>query len=127
MAANDWSNTTKLLLTGSPGTQHSFGDIRNAVGDPNKQLAASELRRVTDLDAPYQGGDLPYILDSTENVGVPTSGEISPDDVRSVIKEYCLEQDPNTEEQYFDVGTLSSPSTQAAVDWNSNLNKNITK
>ena len=87
MAANDWSNTTQLLLTGSSGTQISFGDVRAAVGDTSKPISASEMWRQTDLDAPYQFATLPtssgtphvpYVLDSTENVGVPTSGAISP-------------------------------------------------
>ena len=137
MAANDWSNTTQLLLTGSTGTQISFGDIRTAVGDTSKPISASELYRQTDLDAPYQFASLPtssgtphvpYVLDSTENVGVPTSGAISPDDIRSIIKEYTIEQDPNKQEDRFDVGTLTGPDTPtASVNWNSNLNKNITK
>ena len=54
MAANDWSNTTQLLLTGSSGTQISFGDVRAAVGDTSKPISASEMWRQTDLDAPYQ-------------------------------------------------------------------------
>ena len=98
MASNDWSKKTQELLTGTPGTQISFGEIRSSIGDTNSPLSASELYRVTDLDAPYdyqQGGypsssgqpHLPYVLDATENVGVPTSGNISPDDIRNVIKE----------------------------------------
>ena len=136
MAANDWSNTTQILLTGGTGTQISFGDIRTAIGNTNAPISASEMYRQTDLDAPYQFASLPtssgaphkpYLLDSTENVGVPTSGQLSPDDIRNVIKDYVIEQQPNTEEEYFDAGTLSSPTTSANVNWNSNLNKNITK
>ena len=84
MAANNWSKTTQQLLTGTPGTQISFGEIRAAIGDTSKSISASELHRQTDLDAPYDFSQgkypssstphLPYVLDATENVGVPTSG-----------------------------------------------------
>ena len=139
MAANNWSKTTQQLLTGTPGTQISFGDIRAAIGDTSKSISAAELHRQTDLDAPYdfsQGkypsssgsAHLPYVLDATENVGVPTSGAITPQDIRGVIKEYVIEQDVLTEEENFNVTTLSSPTTPSVnTDWNSNLNKNISK
>ena len=138
MASNDWSKKTEELLTGAPGTQISFGDIRSGLGNTTASISARELYRVTDLDAPYdfsQGkyptsssSHLPYVLDATEHVGIPTDGAITPDDIRNVIKEYVIEQDPNTEEENFNVTTLSSPTTPSvAVDWNSNLNKNISK
>jgi len=139
MASNDWSKKTEELLTGAPGTQISFNDIRKSLGDPNASISAKELYRVTDLDAPYdfsQGkyptstgqAHLPYVLDATENASIPTSGAITPDDIRDVIKEYVIEQDANTEEENFNVTSLSSPNTPSiTVDWNSNLNKNISK
>ena len=138
MAANNWSKTTQQLLTGTPGTQISFGEIRAAIGDTSKSISASELHRQTDLDAPYDFSQgkypsssaphLPYVLDATENVGVPTSGAITPQDIRGVIKEYVIEQDTLTEEENFNVTTLSSPTTPSInADWNSNLNKNISK
>ena len=139
MASNDWSKKTEELLTGAPGTQISFGDIRTSLGNTTASLSARELYRITDLDAPYdfsQGkyptstgqAHLPYVLDATENAGIPTSGAITPNDIRDVIKEYVIEQDANTEEENFNVTSLSSPSTPSiAVDWNSNLNKNISK
>ena len=141
MAAPDWSNTTQRLLQTSNipnNTEISFGQIRAAIGDTTKSIGASEWHRITDLDAPYNFGQnnfpttstphLPYILDATENVGVPTSGAISPQNVKDVIKEYVIEQDPNKQEEEFDVGTLTGPNTPtASVNWNSNLNKNISK
>ena len=136
MAAPDWSNTTRTLLTEPAGKEVSFGKIRAAIGDTSKSLSMSELHRVTDLDAPYNlpsnptssQPHVPYMLDATENAHIPTTGAISPDDIRNVIKQYVLEQDPNTEETQFDVGTLSGPTTPTnSVNWNSNLNKNITK
>ena len=139
MAANNWSTTTQQLLTGTPGTQISFGEIRAAIGDTSKPLSASELHRQTDLDAPYDFSQgkypsstptphLPYVLDSTENANVPTTGAITPQDVRGVIKEYVIEQDVMTEEENFNVTSLSSPTTPSVnANWNSNLNKNITK
>ena len=131
MAANNWSKTTQQLLTGTPGTQISFGEIRAAIGDTSKSISASELHRQTDLDAPYDFSQgkypssstphLPYVLDATENVGVPTSGAITPQDIRGVIKEYVIEQDTLTEEENFNVTTLSSPTTPSInADWNSN-------
>ena len=75
MAANNWSKTTQQLLTGTPGTQISFGEIRAAIGDTSKSISASELHRQTDLYSPYdfsQGKypsssapNLPYVLDAT--------------------------------------------------------------
>ena len=139
MGYNDWSNTTQTLLNGSAGTQISFGEIRAAIGDTTASISARELHRVTDLDAPYDfntgkypsstgQAHLPYVLDATENIGVGTTGALSPQDVRGVIQEYVLEQDPNTEEDRFDIGTLSpAGGSPVAVNWNSNLNKNITK
>ena len=141
MAAPDWSNTTEKLLKTSNipnNTEISFGQIRAAIGDTSKPIGASEWHRITDLDAPYNFGQnnfpttstphLPYILDATENVGVPTSGAISPQNIKDVIKEYVIEQDPNKQEEEFDVGTLTGPNTPtASVNWNSNLNKNISK
>ena len=84
MAAPDWSNTTQQLLKTSQypnNTEYSFGTIRAAIGDTSKPISASELYRVTDIDAPYNypahptasTPHLPYILDAVENVGVPTS------------------------------------------------------
>ena len=110
MAAPDWSNTTQRLLKTSQypnNTEYSFGTIRAAIGDTSKSISASEMFRVTDIDAPYNfpahptssTPHLPYILDAVENVGVPTSGAISPQDVKDIIKEYCIEQDPNATEQ----------------------------
>ena len=104
MAAPDWSNTTQQLLKTSQypnNTEYSFGTIRAAIGDTSKPISASELYRVTDIDAPYNypahptasTPHLPYILDAVENVGVPTSGAISPQDVKNIIKEYVIEQD----------------------------------
>ena len=40
MAANNWSKTTQQLLTGTPGTQISFGEIRAAIGDTSKSISA---------------------------------------------------------------------------------------
>ena len=139
MAAPDWSNTTqKLLKTANipNNTEISFGQIRAAIGDTTKSIGASEWHRITDLDAPYNFPSvpttstphLPYILDATENAGIPTSGAISPNQIKDVVKEYVIEQDPNKQEEEFDVGTLTGPDTPTAgVNWNSNLNKNITK
>ena len=139
MAAPDWSNTTQQLLKTSDipnNTEFSFGQIRAAIGDTSKSISASELYRVTDIDAPYNfpahptssDPHLPYILDAVENVGVPTSGAISPQDVKDIIKEYVIEQDPNATEQKFDAGTLTGPDTPtASVNWGNNLNRNITK
>ena len=136
MAAPDWSNTTQNLLTDPAGKEVSFGQIRAAIGDTSKPISASEMHRVTDIDIAYNYGSaptssqphLPYVLDATENAHVPTSGAISPNTIRNVIKEYVIEQDPNKEETQFDVGTLTGPTTPtASVNWNSNLNKNITK
>ncbi len=56
MANTDWSNTTKKLLktTDIPDqTQISYGDIRAAIGDTSRSISATEMHRVTDLDAPY--------------------------------------------------------------------------
>ena len=98
MAAPDWSNTTQRLLQTSNipnNTEISFGQIRAAIGDTTKSIGASEWHRITDLDAPYNYAQqafpttstphLPYILDATENVGVPTSGAISPQNIKDVI------------------------------------------
>ena len=139
MAAPDWSNTTQELLKTSQypnNTEYSFGTIRAAIGDTSKPISASELYRVTDIDAPYNypahptasTPHLPYILDAVENVGVPTSGAISPQDVKNIIKEYVIEQDPNATEVQFDAGTLvGSGYTVSNVNWGNNLNRNITK
>ena len=139
MAAPDWSNTTQQLLKTSQypnNTEYSFGTIRAAIGDTSKPISASELYRVTDIDAPYNypahptasTPHLPYILDAVENVGVPTSGAISPQDVKNIIKEYVIEQDPNATEVQFDAGTLvGSGYTVSNVNWGNNLNRNITK
>ena len=139
MAAPDWSNTTqKLLKTANipNNSEISFGSIRAAIGKTDSSIGASEWHRVTDLDAPYDYSSvpttstthLPYILDATENAHIPTSGAISPNDIKDVIKEYVLEQDPTKSETQFDAGTLTGPTTPTAgVNWNSNLNKNITK
>ena len=139
MAYNDWSNTTQTLLNGSAGTQISFGEIRAAIGDTTSSISARELHRVTDLDAPYDfntgkypsstgQAHLPYVLDASENVGVGTTGALSPQDLRGVIKEYIIEQNQNAEEENFAVDTLSSPSTVSiAASWNNNFNKNVTK
>ena len=54
MAAPDWSNTTQQLLTQPAGKEVSFGQIRAAIGDTSKSIGASEMHRVTSLDAPYQ-------------------------------------------------------------------------
>ena len=139
MAAPDWSNTTEKLLKTSNipnNTEISFGQIRAAIGDTSKPIGASEWHRITDLDAPYNlpsqptvsDPHLPYILDATENSHIPTSGAISPNTIKDVVKEYVIEQDPNKQEEEFDIGTLTGPNTPTAtVNWNSNLNKNITK
>ena len=58
---------------------------------------------------------LPYVLDATENAGIPISGAITPNDIRDVIKEYVIEQDANTEEENFNVTSLSSPSTLVSL------------
>ena len=139
MAYGDWSETTQKLLTGTPGTQISYGEIRAAIGNTTASISAREMHRVTDLDAPYdfqQGkypsstgaAHLPYVLDATENVGIGTSGALSPQDLRGVIKEYIIEQDSTSEEENFNVASLSSPSTVSiAASWNNNFNKNVTK
>ena len=139
MAAPDWSNNTRKLLQTANipnNTEISFGTIRAAIGDTSRSIGASEMHRVTDLDAPYNYPNhpttsvphLPYLLDSTENAHIPTGGAISPNTIKDVIKEYIIEQDPNKEEKQFDAGTLTGPDTPtASVNWNSNLNKNITK
>ena len=50
-----------------------------------------------------------------------------PQDLRGVIKEY-IEQNPVSEEENFNVASLSSPSTVSiAASWNNNFNKNVTK
>ena len=100
MAYGDWSTKTQQLLTGTPGTQISFGDVRAAVGDTSASISASEMHRVTDLDAPYDfntgkyatssSPHLPYVLDATENVGVSTGGAITPQDLRGIIDEYVI-------------------------------------
>ena len=139
MAYGDWSEKTQILLTGTPGTQISYGEIRAAIGNTQAPISARELHRVTDLDAPYdfQQGKyasssgtphLPYVLDASENVGVGTTGALSPQDLRGVIKEYIIEQNQNAEEENFAIDTLSSPSTVSiAASWNNNFNKNVTK
>ena len=102
MAAPDWSNTTQKLLKTADipnNSEISFGAIRAAVGDPTKSISASEMHRVTDLDAPYDFSNnptssqphLPYLLDATENAHIPTSGAISPNDIKDVIKEYKID------------------------------------
>ena len=53
MAFGDWSEKTQQLLTGTPGTRISYGEIRAAIGDTTAPISARELHRVTDLDAPY--------------------------------------------------------------------------
>ena len=68
-----------------------------------------------------------HVLDASENVGVKTTGALSPQDLRGVIKEYIIEQNQNAEEENFAVDTLSSPSTVSiAASWNNNFNKNVT-
>ena len=119
MAYGDWSTKTQQLLTGTPGTQISFGDVRAAVGDTSASISASEMHRVTDLDAPYDfntgkyatssSPHLPYVLDATENVGVGTTGAITPQDLRGIIDEYVIEQAANSEEENFSVTDLNSP------------------
>ena len=45
-----------------------------------------------------------------------------------MIKEYIIEQDSTSEEENFNVASLSSPSTVSiAASWNNNFNKNVTK
>ena len=139
MAYGDWSTKTQQLLTGTPGTQISYGEIRAAVGNPSASISASELHRVTDLDAPYDFNQgkyatstgsphLPYVLDAVENVGVGTTGAITPQDLRGIIDEYVIEQAPNSEEENFNVTDLSSPSTPSVdATWGGNLNRNISK
>ena len=139
MAYGDWSEKTQILLTGTPGTQISYGEIRAAVGNTSASISARELHRVTDLDAPYDfntgkyasstgNPHLPFVLDATENVGIGTTGALSPQDLRGVIREYIIEQDELTEEENFNVSSLSSPSTPGiGASWNQNFNKNISK
>jgi len=139
MPASDWSNTTQELLKTSnipDKSEISWGSIRAAIGRTDASIGASEWHRVTDLDAPYNFPNnpttsvphLPYLMDATENAHIPTSGEISPNDIKDVIKEYKLEQDPSAMEENLDAGTLVAASMPTAgVNWNSNLNKNITK
>ena len=122
MPASDWSNTTQKLLKTSnipSGTEISWGQIRAAIGDTSKSIGASEWHRVTDLDAPYNfpanpttsTPHLPYILDATENAHIPTGGQISPNDVKDVIKEYKIEQDPAGQDEQLDACLLyTSPS-----------------
>ena len=130
MASNDWSKKTEELLTGAPGTQISFNDIRKSLGDPNasiptpqpvytrpmfssfgRSLEASSITFVS-KDS-IKTGSLDSLNLAKETIGVEKTRDISKEDM--VFNNYCpdISVDPETYEVTADGNILTcEPATE---------------
>ena len=106
MAVN--SSTTSLFASG----EIKFSDLRDTFKGSGTEIKASELFRDTNTNQPN-----PVVPDATENVNISSDGtDLSLLGFRNSIKEYTF--------------TQSGTDTKVDIDalnWNSNLPKNINK